>query len=174
MSMFIDRSGIFKARVTGWAVQPSPSSKAVAIQVDFIILAQLGDGGVWASWEECEEHTARGYWYIVGKDGKVNQTAIEQLVRSMGWEGDLRAVEQQAPVVTVQITVSEETYNGKTRFKVSWMNPENYVPTGGGASSDTVSKLAVQFGSLLRAAASVAKTAPKPALPPVKKDDIPL
>lgn len=185
MSTFIDRAGIFKARPTEWAVQPSANSQAVAVQVDFTITDQLDSAtGAWASWADFEEHTARGYWYVIAKDGKVNQTAVDQLVKSLAWNGDLRLVTGAAPDVPVQITVTEETYNSRTRFRASWLNPGDFVPGGsGGAPSEAVEKLAVQFGSLLRAAAAVATggrraPAPKPKPPdaperPISDDDIP-
>ena len=160
----IDRPGIFKARPFNWSIEPSTSSKAVAISVGLLIEAQY-ENGEWISWSEYEPHQVRGWWYVIGKNGQVNQTAVEQLTKSLGWNGDLKGISNSSPPdVVVQITVQTNVYNEKTSFKAGWMNPGDFVPEFGGASEEDVTKLSVQFGSLLRAAAaSVAKAGPKPA-----------
>jgi hypothetical protein len=163
----LDRPGIFKARPFDWSVQPSPHTKAVAISVGLLIIAQY-DNGEWVSWEECEPHQTRGWWYVVGKTGAINTVAVEQLAKSLGWNGDLKAISGDAPDVVVQVSVKAEEYNGKTQYKAGWMNPENFVPESSGASDEDVSKLSVQFGSLLRAAAAGAKPKTVPAKPVAK------
>jgi hypothetical protein len=160
----LDRPGIFKARPFNWSVEPSTSSKAVAISIGLLIEAQY-ENGEWISWSEYEPHQVRGWWYVIGKNGQVNQTAVDQLAKSLGWNGDLKGISNSSPPdVLVQITVQTNTYNEKTTYKAGWMNPGDFVPEFGGASEEDVAKLSVQFGSLLRAAAaSVAKAAPKAA-----------
>ncbi len=169
----LDRSGTFKARPFDWSIQPSANSKSVAISIGFLITAQY-DGGEWQSWEDYEPHQTRGWWYVIGKEGKLNQTAVDQLVKSLGWNGDLRAIRETTPPdVVVQVNVKANEYNGKTTYKAGWMNPEDYVPEFGGASDEDVTKLQAQFGSLLRAAAGAAKpktsTPAKAAKPPAPK-----
>lgn len=163
----LDRPGIFKARPFDWSVQPSATSKAVAVSVGMLVIAQYEDGG-WASWEGYEPHQTRGWWYVIGKTGAVNTVAVEQLVKSLGWSGDLKAIRGDAPDVIVQVSVKGEEYNGKTQYKAGWMNPEDFVPEAIGASDDDVSKLSIQFGSLLRAAAASVKKAPAPVKAPPK------
>lgn len=155
----LDRDGIFKARPVEWSVQPSKQTKAVAIYVGCTITAQYEDGE-WKSWEEYEPHSIGGWWYVIGKDGKVNTTAVEQLAKSLWWDGDLRTVAGDPPDLVVQLTVkSEPDLAGNMKRKAQWMNPEDFIPKMNGASEDDVAKLATQFGSLLRAAAAAA--APK-------------
>lgn len=164
----LDRPGIFKAKPFDWSIQPSDKTKSVAVSIGFLILSQYEDGE-WISWEDYEPHVTRGWFYIIGKDGNLNQTAVDQLVKSLDWYGDLKAIKNGLPPdVVVQINVKANEYNGKTTFKAGWMNPENFVPEAFGASDDEVSGLTAQFGSLLRAAASVARPktpATKPAPP---------
>jgi hypothetical protein len=170
----LDRAGIFKARPFDWSVQPSASSKSVAISVGLLIEAQYEDGE-WTSWAEYEPHQTRGWWYVIGKNGQVNTVAVEQLAKSLGWNGDIKAVGGAVPDVVVQVNVKSEVYNGKTTFKAGWMNPGDYVPDAFGASDEDVSALSVQFGSLLRAAAaSVAKAPKAKAPPPAKKGAAPI
>ena len=175
----LDREGIFKARPVSWKVQTSGSTKSVGINVEFQIVAQLvekrtaGHGDIvqdWESWEEFEPHNCYGTFWVIGKTGQQNATAIDQLVVSGLWNGDLKAVLNPVPDVVVQITVRAEEYQGTTYYKAAWLNPEDHVPGPGGASRDEVEKLSSQFGSLLRAAAAGAKKgakppAPKPAAP---------
>jgi hypothetical protein len=161
----LDRSGIFKARPFDWSVQPSDKTKSVAISVGLLIIAQY-ENGEWVSWEGYEPHQTRGWWYVIGKNGQVNTTAVEQLAKSLGWNGDLKAINGDAPDVVVQVSVKAEEFNGKTNYKAGWMNPENFVPENIGASDEDVSKLSIQFGSLLRAAASSVKKTPAAKTPP--------
>lgn len=169
----LDREGIFKARPVSWKVQPSKQSQSVGINVEFQIVAQLVDGvdangdkvSTWESWEEFEPHNCYGTFWVIGKTGQQNVTAIDQLVVSGLWNGDLKAVLGPVPEIVVQITVKAEDYNGQTYYKASWLNPEDHVPGPGGAGRDEVEKLSSQFGSLLRAAAAGAKKGAKPPAP---------
>jgi hypothetical protein len=164
----LDRPGIFKVKPFDWSIQPSDKTKSVAVSIGFLILSQYEDGE-WISWEDYEPHVTRGWFYIIGKDGNLNQTAVDQLVKSLDWYGDLKAIKNGPPPdVVVQVTVKPNVYHEKTTFKAEWMNPENFVPGAFGASDDEVNGLTAQFGSLLRAAASAAKPkipAAKPAPP---------
>lgn len=163
MTATLEREGIFKARPVKWAVRKAESG-AVSVNLQLLILAQL-DGDDWVSWEAAEDHFVYGDFYVVKKDGKINSAAVERLVGSLGWDGDLRSVFGDPPRVVVQATVKADTYNGVTRYKASWLNPENYVPGSFGESEDDVKQLQARYGSLLRAAASgaVKAGAPKPA-----------
>lgn len=159
MSVTLDRAGIFKARPLSWAVRTFDNSQAVAVNMKFSIVAQL-DGAEWVSWADCEEHVVYGSFFVIKKDGTINTQAVENLYAAIGWEGDLRQVAASpVPERIVQITVKAEEYQGKTQYKVAWINPEDYTPTPQGASEDDVSKLQARFGGLLRAAAAGAKRA---------------
>ncbi len=159
--MQLDRAGIFKARPYDWSVQPSQNSKSVAVSMGFLILEEL-EGSEWVSWANTDPYVVRGWWYVIGREGKINTTAVEQLAKSLGWDGDLAVVGGEPPDKVVQIVVKTEEYEGKSRTKATWMNPEDYTPEFGGASSEDVSKLKSQFGSLLKAAAAGATKGQKP------------
>lgn len=165
----LDRPGIFKARPFSWNVSTKDDSQSVAVALGFLVLSQL-EGEEWVSWErdDVEPHHVYGYFYVVKRDGSINSTAVKQLVESLGWNGDLRSVTGEPPDVVVQITVKEETYNGKTQLKATWMNPGDYVPQPYGASEGDVAKLQSKFGPLLRAAAGGATKAKPAAKAPAK------
>ncbi len=172
MSSQIDRAGIFKAKPLSWKVRVSQETKSVSVAIEWGIEAQL-DGADWQDWRQYDV-VCWGNHVVVKKDGTPNMKMVEQLAKSINWNGNLRQVNAGPPPdVIAQITVKEDHYNGKTTFKADWVNPEDYVPTGGGADDDEVAALDAQFGSLLRAAAGSAKPAakatppkPKPAAPP--------
>lgn len=171
MTNYLDREGIFKARPVSWVVKTFPNSRSVAIAIDFVVTAQL-DGSEWQDWSAYDEVRVRGDYFVVKKTGEPNLVTIQQLAESMGWGGSLGQVHGESPpLVIVQIQVKEEVYNGKSFFKACWMNPGDYVPTGGGADEDAVKQLDAQFGSLLRAAAGskVPKAGVKAPPPPAAK-----
>lgn len=158
----LDRAGIFKAVAQSWFVQTKENSGSVAIGIQFLITAQLNGNNEWDDWSAYEEHGITGYFYVVKRDGSVNVPTVDQLVWSLGWTGDLAEVHAlPVPAKEVQITVKEETYEGRTQFKVGWLNPGDFTPGPRGASDTEVKQLHARFGSLLRAAASSSASKPR-------------
>lgn len=161
----LEQDGIFKARPLTWDIKEAESG-AVAVSFSFVVLEELVDGE-WTSEGWDDEHMFYGDWWIVKKDGTINQGAVEQLAKSLGWNGNLDAIVGDPPQKVVQVNVKPDTYEGVTRYKGSWMNPADY--SGGpknGTDPAAVSGIKARFGSLLRAAAAGAvekKPEPKPA-----------
>lgn len=153
MATILDRPGVFKAQPVNWEVSPSRDSQSVAIKIQLSILAQW-DGSEWQSWADYEEHFVTGWWYVIGKNGQVNQTAVDQLVESLRWNGDVDNLRRDPPKAVVQVTVKEDTYNSKTTYKASWMTPEGVIPGAPSASPEDVAAVKTRYGSLLRAAAA--------------------
>ena len=178
----LDRAGIFKARAESWRVKTFQNSAAVAISVEFVVLAEL-NGGEWADWTGYDEVRVWGDFFVVKKDGSPNVKTVQQLAASLDWGGSLRQVASPPPRdLVVQITVKAEDYEGKTYYKASWLNPGDYTPTPVGASEEEIGKLEARFGSLLKAAAGSAKkppvtppkmSAPQPARVPLQPVDEP-
>lgn len=164
----LDRDGVFRCRATGWRVKTF-QSKSVAVGIDFVVLEELVNGE-WRDWTQYGEYAVSGDWWVIGSSGAVNTGAVEQLSECMGWDGSLSTVATSpCPGAMMQVTVKEETYNGKTLFKGDWMRPWDYSPQAPGADSERAQVLDAQFGGLLRAAASkgrgVKKTKPAAAPP---------
>lgn len=175
MSAQLDREGIFKVRPVSWRVKTFPSSKSVAIAIEFVVVAQLDEESAadktytWQDWTVYDEIRVWGDYWVVKKDGQPNVGTCEQLAEAMGWRGSLKAVQAgPPPQCIVQVTVKSEDYQGKTYYKAAWMNPEDYVPTSGGAPAEEVDALEASFGSLLRAATSGKASPPKKAQPPTR------
>jgi len=158
----LEQEGIFKMKPLSWDIREAESG-AVAVSMSFKVLEELVDGK-WESWATYEEHMVYGDWWVVKKDGTINEGAVEQLATSLGWDGNLASVTGTPPEKIVQVLVKPDTYEGVTRYKGSWMNPEDYTGGAPGAADPaTVKGLQTRFGSLLRAAAAGAKAgAPKP------------
>lgn len=172
MSNIIDREGVFKAKPLDWAVKRMPNSNAVAVNIRFAIVACLNEQNGWDDWTQYADVLAFGDFFVLKKDGGVNETTVKQLSESLGWNGSLEQIaSHMPPECLVQISVKAETWNGNTRFKATWINPENFVPTGQGEDAASAKALDAQYGSLLRAAASSsAKPTGKPAKPAPKKE----
>ena len=170
----LDREGLFKAHLLSWKVWDADSG-AVAVSCEFRVGAQWNGADEWTDWSDYDEHRCFGNWWVVKKGGQINTSAVDQLARSLGWNGDLQGVLGPPPDRIVQISVKPEEYNGQTRFKASWMNPEDYEPQQQGASEEKVGNLQTRFGSLLRAAAAVsaAPAASSAAASPTADDDLP-
>ncbi len=166
MSQQLDREGIFKARPVSWNVQDAKESQAAAVSLQLEILSEWDGSGQWHDWAQYEPHTCYGSWWVVRRDGRLNAGPVEQLAASLGWSGDLRDVfGGPPPNVVVQITVKGETYEGRTQYRATWMNPEEYEPRSG-ASEETVNGLQARYGSMLRAAAAAAGQQPPPVASP--------
>lgn len=163
----LDRPGRFKAIPRQWRIKQFDASQAIAIGIEFDIVAQW-DGSQWIDWTSYDAQVW-GDWFVVMKDGKPNEKPVLQLATSLGWFGGLRDIlDAPPPRKVVQLTVKPDTYQGTTRHKATWMDPEDADPNAAGEqgpSPEKVSVLDAKIGSQLRALAG--KAARKPV------DDIP-
>lgn len=160
----LEQEGIFKVKPLSWDIREAESG-AVAVSMSFKVEAELVDGK-WESWSEYGDYMVYGDWWVVKKDGTINSGAVEQLAKSLGWNGNLGTVTGEPPAKIVQVSVKPDTYEGVTRYKGSWMNPEDYAGGAPGAADPVAVKgLQSRFGALLRAAAAgaIAETPKAPA-----------
>lgn len=181
MTQPLDRPGRYKAKPVVVALEEKDTG-TVQAKIAFAVHEYL-NGDTWEDWREYDVGIS-GYFNIIKKDGNPNEHTIKSLRESLGWDGvDLAALQDTDWTdKTVQITCSQEVYEGVTRLKVQWLNPENWE--GAQAQpldSAKVKSLAAKFGAKLRALAPKTSTA-KPSAPPPsapapqsgpKKKDIP-
>lgn len=111
--------------------------------------------GEWGNIEN-EGLEITGWHFLEKKDGTVNQPTIEQLKAALGWDGrDLDWLEDtDLAGVELQVSLEWESWNGKDRLKVQWLDPADADPNGGGvphADEGTRRKLKSRLGSKLRA-----------------------
>ena len=183
--MLLDREGIFKAMPKSWGIQKSRDSQSVAIWIEFLVVGKL-EGNDWEDWTVYQELTITGYFYIVKRDGAINTITVENLSESLLWNGDLNALFGEPPSIVCQITVENEEFQGKTRLKVKWLNPSDYVPGPKTETPEELMAVDAIYGPRLKAlAGSFLKDLPKrdskedkgskpvPPVPSVPKDDLP-
>lgn len=110
-----------------------------------------------------EYEKAFGRWYMLKKDGSVNDEAIDQLVRSGFWLDDLRQWGEDKPPIPKVCVIQmgkPELYEGKTSIKPGWLYPAAHKPDGGirkRADTEKLMSIDAKFGGALRASASMFK-----------------
>ena len=92
------------------------------------------------------------YLYLVSKAGAINEKTVANLKAAVGWDGLAISALVEDAWPAFQITVAPEEYQGKTRNKVQWLNPNN--STGGSEiHSDDLKAIAAKYGAMFRAVA---------------------
>lgn len=157
----LDREGRFKARPTSWTMRTRDSG-SVCVSIGYAILAQFDyDEETWSEWgADADDVYVYGDHYVIKKDGKPNNPMIEKLYDALGWDGNPDALLVAPPDVVVQVTVKADEYQGKTTYKVDWLDRGDAIPKKGGGANATPEDLVSvkqRFGSVLRAAFGAAK-----------------
>lgn len=161
----IDVEGSFRAKVLEWGVgSGKEGGQAVRVAMKGQVVAAWNFVEKrWDDWTGFEPRACYADAYIVGNDGGLNVTGIDQLVASIGYDGDLTIFEQPPPDgLHVIVDVRADSYNGKVTHKVRWISPDGHEPgTGGGIArrmdKSSVQELNARLGDQLRAAAAAAK-----------------
>lgn len=173
----IDRKGRFRVRPMKLTLRQADTGS-----VNISVLAQIlemwnPEKKAWDSWEEYAPYEVRGNINLVKKDGTINERAIADTVKCLGWNGDLTQFDDQTWVPSnFQFDVKQEEYNGKTIYKGSWMYPYDSDPNRGAMGQEKLGELNMQYGANFRAIASNLAAnstkpggAPKAAPPPPPK-----
>ncbi len=175
--------GSFRGTIADYTLSQPKEGPSKSIGVNILVVGT----GWWDAeneqWNDCEESDWRaeayGYVNIVKKDGSLNEKSIENLVKNAGWDGDITSIVQKTWEPTpIAFTIKADEYDGKTTYKVNYINPFDYTPGGGGFKAfdpQAGKSLANQYGSQLRALASKFKpkalptNGTKPSAPPKPK-----
>jgi hypothetical protein len=154
---------------------PGKDSQSVATVFDFTILEMWDESSQnWVIWAQYGQ-TIRGFPNIIGRNGEPNVKGIESLIKATGWSGNVEELVEGTgwKPKPCQITVENQTYEGKTALKVAWINDWNSEGGGGPKTADagSVKALALKYGAKMRAIAgnlarNMPPTAPKPSAPP--------
>lgn len=182
MSSMIDRPGRYKAEITDWSLGetkggPDGQGKIPVFTIEFLA-TEFQDGANWHDWTEYQA-TIRGYFFPFKKNTSPNETTINNLMRTLEWNGCSLNSLQEGNYVgrLVQIVVKEETYEGKTRLQVAWIDPGDFEGTLKKLDEQDVKVMAQNWDSKLRAinggkgkgngdsSGSGAKPKPAPKLP---------
>src|SRR5689334_19670664 len=164
----VDRDGTFKARIEAYGLKEMESG-AVAISIR-ANLTEFWNGETWEPWGDYQMD-AQGDIWIVGtkeKGNKLNEKAVESLVKHAGWDGDTDSIINETWQPTeCQVVIKSDTYKDQARFKIAFINALNGTPGGQMSNVDAgkAKQIKTQFGAQLRAVAANAKRngAPTPA-----------
>ena len=166
MATALDRVGTFKVHPIsyGWW---NPGGGAEAAAVTFEVLAEWDEENQqWIDWKEYEVEV-EGYFWLVKKDGTLNQKQVEALARHMGWDGNFESISDQSWRPTdCQVAVTEDEWKGNIRYRAAWINGLDDVPRQGTSSLgfDDAKALQAKHGASIRALmANARQKAPKPA-----------
>lgn len=160
--MLPESKGNYQARPMKWKVGNSGTG-SVEFAVEFNLF-NFWDGAAW----QPVDYDITGFFYLVTKEGKLNDTAIKQVKEVFGWNPTtgVNWLATAGEFPDCQVSVDFEVYNGKSRAKVKWLNPLNQEPNGGIGASDPqeVSNIDAKYGHLFRASggAPAPKAAAKP------------
>ncbi|MCH9057260.1 MAG: hypothetical protein IIB55_01390 [Planctomycetes bacterium] len=168
-----DREGRWRAYPVEWSVQEIGDSKLCTLVMSFKMsqwygVMNTGDPEDWQDWTLYGEQIITGYFFLEKKDRSPNEFAINSLKDALGWDGlDVTALQNADwSQVGVQLTLENDTYQGKTRLKVKWLN--TWDSEGGGqaiekSDAPVLSAMQARLGSKLRAIAGpVSQNGPAP------------
>lgn len=185
---YLDREGVFEARPLSVAVVKTDKG-AVMVNFEFEVLRQWNpEAEEWAEYPP--DWTFQGNSCFRKTDGENMPNNIKKVADLLGWDGRFETLQgEQWSGITVQCKVKADTYNGKTRYKADYIDPQGSPITQGLKKSDdnTIAELSAMFGGLTETyAAEVGgiKPAPAPhkiaafepppaAETPVTEDDVP-
>ena len=162
------QGGAYIADPIEWTVEETGQNKLLTFVCKFSLKQFLGAG----DWEDISAHNMdiTAWVYLFKKDGTPNQNAIDSIRESFGWTGGISDLATgQWAGHEVQLSVAMETYQGKTKAKVNFINPRDSVPGGiTPATPETLKALEAKYGATFRAMGAVpAKPAAKAAPTPV-------
>jgi len=174
MSIAMDQEGNFRIQIMEYELKKSQKG-ATGIAITAKVLArwllpsEKNPNGIWEPWEEYDVEVDGTLWIIgtTEKGEKINQRQAEAIMQSCGWNGSLDDVYNQKWKPTpCQCTVQENEYNGKTTYRINWVNTFDAVPGGGldKVNANDIKSLTARYRSSLKAlAGNVQRNAEPPA-----------
>lgn len=167
----IEEEGVYRAFPVTWTIEKSTKedSQSTAIAFQFAVTQKWhGKEAGWSQEYPPGYYTENRTW-IIKKDGLLNDAAIAALAKCGLWDGDFDRLGGPPASVYVLVDVQAETYEGKTRYRAAWVNPnaDEPVARGGFQPADTklLASLRARFQGQTRAIAGGGATG-APAAPP--------
>lgn len=171
-----DRDGRFRAYPTEWGVDETGDSKLATFICRWSLTEWLGsevgpDGKQSPKWYPYDSMQAEivSYTYLEKKgNAGPNEIGISQLVKALGWNGyDFEALANTDWSQTCcQLAIENDTYQGKTKLKVQWIDHWDAEGTGVSGvrkgSAATISKMSERLGAQLRAMSATPVGPPPP------------
>lgn len=162
-------NGTFLGSPAEWAVNNSTNGYPQFVCRFNLTARKDGD-----QWVDCQPEDLEITWYAnlaykSDAGNTLNQISVDNIKKVFGWDG--RSLESLNTAnwsnVEAQVVCEQDTYKGKTKMGVKYVNPKDYE--GGGIRSDPqqVKSLDQLYGPLLRASAGNGK--PATTLAPAKE-----
>lgn len=147
--MLPNREGRFRATIDDVGISESGKPPKLCVAFQFGLTSELTADG----WRDVtSEHMAiTGYFYLELNDGSINKITVDQFKTALLWSG--RDIQHLTTVkgAEVQITIQNETYEGKTRLKVKYLNPFDYEGGVIKHDEDALKRAQNRLGAKLRA-----------------------
>lgn len=180
--MLIDRAGTFKASFTSRVVNNTGKNSLLTFVAGFQLVQEM----INSEWEPVDgDYDITGYFYLVCKDGTLNEITMDNLKKATGWTGGdpFWLDTEDLSTIWVQLKIEFETYEGKTRPRIKYINHVDSTGVGVEPASDKERKaIMAQFGAKFRATAGgtprpapapKAGTKPTTAAPAKKSEPVP-
>lgn len=180
----VDREGFFRVEIQAYTLKEMESG-AIAIQIRARLLEwygvmEQGDEPGWHDWTAYNMMADGDIWIVSGKEkgNKINQSAVESLMRYADWNGDVLSIanEQWTPSKCA-VTIKPDTdKNGNIKpnvFRIAFVNDYNRTPGEmKKIAPDAAASISSRYGAQLRAIAGNVKRngappADRPSPPPV-------
>ena len=176
----IQEEGIFHAVPLTWTLKDQLPSGSQPLNVAYAIKRQWDDEEEQWLPAEAPGLYVEGTFWILKREGAVNEFAAKQMMEVGMWSGDPAQFNEAPDRPQLNVTVKASESNGRVYFNVDWVAPhvEDQAPSssGGGAKviqSDpaVVGALGAQHGATFRALAAKVKGAPAPPPAPRIEDE---
>ena len=149
--MLPNREGRFKATIGEHGVAETGPNSLATFVCEFHLMQELTE----QEWIPVDEDLSiTGYFYLEKRDGSLNTVAIDQLKEALGWDGRDPFWLQDTDFSNhiVQVKLAFEEYDGKTRIKVQYVNPEDWSGGGVPVADDSMRRsIAGRLGAKFRA-----------------------
>src|SRR3972149_415329 len=147
----LNQAGVFRGTITEYGLLVQDSG-AIALSVRAKIDdAWNHESQGWQDWRGYEVQAAGRLW-IVKKDGTINESQAQSLIKHCGWNGDMTVLSEGWEPTPCSFVVNEEKYEGKTSYRISFINDYNRSPGQvGNVDIEEAKKLQSRFGAQFRA-----------------------
>lgn len=176
--MLPNRTGRFKAVIVDKGVDETGDNALATFVAKFRLIEELLDGEWTGLTPDESSFEITGYFYLEKRDHSMNDRTVESLKAALGWDGcdPFWLADTPMDEKVVQITIAENSYNGKTSLKVTCLDPGDSTGGGGRIQNATPERrraILARLGPKLRATGTPAPApkppAPRPAPPPARK-----
>lgn len=173
MSVALRNPGEYRGRVFEYALIEKKTadgkfnglSLSIKVSADEVWMEPEGGGD--QQWLDCSswDGHGEGYLVLVKKDGKINESQVQRLLKCAGWDGDFESIaEHRWQPKPIRFDIREDPYQGQINHRINWINDYDSDPGGGGnVDVDRARSLNGQYGAALRALRGNLDRAAKPA-----------